>query len=68
MKVMSRLYDFYKKTLTDNGWLNADTANVQSASQSGGVDIVEMLAKNYAKKVGQRVGHHEQYELERRVG
>ena len=44
------LYDFYKKTLTDNGWLNADTANDQSASQSGGVDMAAMLAKNYAKK------------------
>ena len=50
MKGNEPLYDFYKKTLTDNGWLNADTANVQSASQSGGVDMAEMLAKNYAKK------------------
>lgn len=36
MKGNEPLYDFYKQTLTDNGWLNADTANVQSASQSGG--------------------------------
>ena len=50
MKGNEPLYDFYKQTLTDNGWLNADTANVQSASQSGGVDMAEMLAKNYAKK------------------
>lgn len=50
MKGNEPLYDFYKKTLTDNGWLNADTANVQNASQSGGVDMAEMLAKNYAKK------------------
>lgn len=34
MKGNEPLYDFYKKTLTDNGWLNADTANDQSASQS----------------------------------
>lgn len=51
MKGNEPLYDFYKQTLTDNGWLNADTANVQSASQSGGVDMAAMLAKNYAKKV-----------------
>lgn len=50
MKGNEPLYDFYKQTLTDNGWLNADTANVQSASQSGGVDMAAMLAKNYAKK------------------
>lgn len=50
MKGNEPLYDFYKKTLTDNGWLNADTANGQSASQSGGVDMAAMLAKNYAKK------------------
>lgn len=50
MKGNEPLYDFYQKTLTDNGWLNADTANVQSASQSGGVDMAAMLAKNYAKK------------------
>ena len=50
MKGNEPLYDFYKQTLTDNGWLNADTANVQNASQSGGVDMAEMLAKNYAKK------------------
>lgn len=50
MKGDEPLYDFYKQTLTDNGWLNADTANVQSASQSGGVDMAAMLAKNYAKK------------------
>lgn len=50
MKENEPLYDFYKKTLTDNGWLNADTANDQSASQSGGVDMAAMLAKNYAKK------------------
>lgn len=50
MKEKDPLYDFYKKTLTDNGWLNADTANDQSASQSGGVDMAAMLAKNYAKK------------------
>lgn len=50
MKGNEPLYNFYKQTLTDNGWLNADTANVQSASQSGGVDMAEMLAKNYAKK------------------
>lgn len=50
MKGNESLYDFYQKTLTDNGWLNADTANVQSASQSGGVDMAAMLAKNYAKK------------------
>ena len=50
MKGNEPLYDFYKKTLTDNGWLNADTANDQSASQSGGVDMAAMLAKNYAKK------------------
>ena len=50
MKGNEPLYDFYKQTLTDNGWLNADTANVQSASQSGGVDMAEKLAKNYAKK------------------
>ena len=36
MKGNEPLYDFYKKTLTDNGWLNADTANDQSASQSTG--------------------------------
>lgn len=29
---------------------DADTANDQSASQSGGVDMAAMLAKNYAKK------------------
>lgn len=50
MKGNEPLYDFYKQTLTDNGWLDADTANVQSASQSGGVDMAAMLAKNYAKK------------------
>lgn len=50
MKGNEPLYDFYKKTLTDNGWLNADAANDQSASQSGGVDMAAMLAKNYAKK------------------
>lgn len=50
MKGNEPLYDFYKQTLTDNGWLNADTANVQSASQSSGVDMAAMLAKNYAKK------------------
>lgn len=50
MKGNEPLYDFYKKTLTDNGWLDADTANDQSASQSGGVDMAAMLAKNYAKK------------------
>lgn len=50
MKGNEPLYDFYKKTLMDNGWLNADTANDQSASQSGGVDMAAMLAKNYAKK------------------
>lgn len=50
MKGNEPLYDFYKQTLTDNGWLNADTANDQSASQSGGVDMAAMLAKNYAKK------------------
>ena len=50
MKGNEPLYDFYEKTLTDNGWLNADTANDQSASQSGGVDMAAMLAKNYAKK------------------
>ena len=50
MKGNEPLYDFYKKTLTDNGWLNADTANDQSVSQSGGVDMAAMLAKNYAKK------------------
>lgn len=50
MKGNEPLYDFYKQTLTDNGWLNADTANVQSASQSGDVDMAAMLAKNYAKK------------------
>lgn len=50
MKGNEPLYDFYKKTLTDNGWLNADTANDQSASQSGDVDMAAMLAKNYAKK------------------
>ena len=50
MKGNEPLYDFYKKTLTDNGWLTADTANDQSASQSGGVDMAAMLAKNYAKK------------------
>ncbi len=50
MKGNEPLYDFYKQTLTDNGWLNADTANVQSASQNGGVDMAAMLAKNYAKK------------------
>lgn len=50
MKGNEPLYDFYKKTLTDNGWLNADTASDQSASQSGGVDMAAMLAKNYAKK------------------
>ena len=50
MKEKDPLYDFYKKTLTDNGWLNADTANDQSVSQSGGVDMAAMLAKNYAKK------------------
>lgn len=50
MKGNEPLYDFYKQTLTDNGWLNADTANVQSTSQSGGVDMAAMLAKNYAKK------------------
>lgn len=50
MKEKNPLYDFYKKTLTDNGWLNADTANDQSVSQSGGVDMAAMLAKNYAKK------------------
>lgn len=50
MKGNEPLYDFYKQTLTDNGWLDADTANDQSASQSGGVDMAAMLAKNYAKK------------------
>lgn len=50
MKGNEPLYDFYKQTLTDNGWLNADAANDQSASQSGGVDMAAMLAKNYAKK------------------
>lgn len=50
MKGNEPLYGFYKKTLTDNGWLNADTANDQSVSQSGGVDMAAMLAKNYAKK------------------
>ena len=50
MKGNEPLYDFYKQTLTDNGWINADAANDQSASQSGGVDIAAMLAKNYAKK------------------
>lgn len=50
MKGNEPLYDFYKKTLTDNGWINADAANDQSASQSGGVDMAAMLAKNYAKK------------------
>ena len=50
MKEKDPLYDFYKKTLTDNGWLNADTANDQSASQSSGVDMAAMLARNYAKK------------------
>lgn len=50
MKEKDPLYDFYKKTLTDNGWLNEDAANDQSASQSGGVDMAAMLAKNYAKK------------------
>ena len=50
MKGNEPLYDFYKKTLTDNGWRNADTANDQSASQSGDVDMAAMLAKNYAKK------------------
>ena len=50
MKGDEPLYDFYKQTLTDNGWLNADTANDQSASQSSGVDMAAMLARNYAKK------------------
>ena len=50
MKGNEPLYDFYKQTLTDNGWFNADAANDQSASQSGGVDMAAMLAKNYAKK------------------
>lgn len=50
MKGNEPLYDFYKQTLTDNGWINADAANDQSASQSGGVDMAAMLAKNYAKK------------------
>lgn len=50
MKENEPLYDFYKQTLTDNGWINADAANDQSASQSGGVDMAAMLAKNYAKK------------------
>ena len=50
MKGNEPLYDFYKRTLTDNGWINADAANDQSASQSGGVDMAAMLAKNYAKK------------------
>lgn len=50
MKGNEPLYDFYKQTLTDNGWINADAANNQSASQSGGVDMAAMLAKNYAKK------------------
>ena len=50
MKGNEPLNDFYKKTLTDNGWLDAHTANDQSASQSGGVDMAAMLAKNYAKK------------------
>lgn len=50
MKGNEPLYDFYKQTLTDNGWLNADAANDQSTSQSGGVDMAAMLAKNYAKK------------------
>ncbi len=50
MKGDEPLYDFYKQTLTDNGWLNADAANDQSTSQSGGVDMAAMLAKNYAKK------------------
>ena len=34
MKGNEPLYDFYKQTLTDNGWINADAANDQSASQS----------------------------------
>lgn len=34
MKGNEPLYDFYKRTLTDNGWINADAANDQSASQS----------------------------------
>ena len=50
MKGNEPLYDFYKQTLTDNGLINADAANDQSASQSGGVDMAAMLAKNYAKK------------------
>ena len=36
MKGNEPLYDFYKQTLTDNGWINADAANDQSASQSTG--------------------------------
>ena len=50
MKGNEPLYYLYKQTLTDNGWINADAENDQSASQSGGVDMAAMLEKNYAKK------------------